>query len=188
MDNQLELKNGKYYLKAGDYKVTGSSNTVKITLSSRKENSTDSIVGMKKIEVKNAGEIDFSTGLFFTQNNEPQYYKSLLANGNYKIGLEDLNKYQIGVNALAHIYLNDSNNFNLTLGSGVTIDKAIHLLSGISYKFSESNIIVNFGMDYSYYNELSNSFNLEKEYTTDTEITSKKLWNDAIWFGVSYKL
>jgi hypothetical protein len=188
LDNQLESKNGKYYLKVGDYKVTGSSSAIKITLLNRTENNKDSIVGMKKIDVKNAGKIDFSTGMFFTQNNEPQYFKSQLTNGNYKIGLESLNKYQIGINALTHIYLSKKNNFNITLGSGITIDKAIHLLTGISYKFSNSNIILNLGVDFSNYNELSDAFELEKEYTTDIEIKTKKRWNDAIWFGISYKL
>lgn len=178
-------------LKVGEYIATGSSNTIKIKLSSNDGNTTfkiaDSIIGMKKILIKNALKVDFSTGLFFTQNNEPQYFK-INDNNNYVIGEEVLNKYQIGLNALAHIYLNKDNNLNLTLGSGVTIDKAIHLLTGISYKLSESNIILNFGADFSNYNELSDAFELGKEYATDIEIKTKKRWNNALWFGISYKL
>lgn len=99
-----------------------------------------------------------------------------------------MNKYQIGINALAHIYINKSNTFNFTLGSGVSVDKALHLLTGASYKFNNSNFIINLGADFSYYNELSDALELGKEYATDIEIKTKKLWNSGFWIGVSYKL
>ena len=187
-----KLDTNKCLLKVAEFKASGSSNLIKVNLSSKEENNisiiSDSIVGTHKIDIKNALKVDFSSGLFFTQNNEPQYFKIQNSNNNYVIDKEKINKYQLGINALAHIYLTKKNNFNFNLGSGITIDKAIHLLTGISYKFENSNIMLNLGADFSNYNELSDAFEIGKEYATDITITKKKRWNNALWFGISYKL
>ncbi len=153
-----------------------------------KDEKESSIKKTQIFNIKSCVLVNFSSGIFMSWNAKKSYYSTKNSNDKYNINIESERAYLPGVSVLGNLLYSQNPNIGIVVGAGLDIEATPSFLTGISYKFKNSNIIISSGIGFSHQDKLSDKFSLNNEYDEAPSLTYKKTVQNGFWFGVSYKI
>lgn len=147
--------------------------------------------GIKKTQIFNIKSkvlVNFSSGIFMAWNAKKSYYTTKNSVDKYIIAYESERDYLPGVSVLGNLLYSQNPHIGLVIGAGLDIEATPSFLTGLSYKFINSNIILSTGIGFSHQDKLSDKFSLNNEYVDEPSLTFKKKIESGFWIGISYKI